>query len=42
MIGPTLKPHMSMIVRKKNVPIINEETKIQSFTIIYGSLDVLI
>jgi hypothetical protein len=33
---------MSAIVRKKVVPIIDEETKIPSFVVIYGSLDVLI
>jgi hypothetical protein len=33
---------MSTIVEKKDVPTIEEETKIPFFAIIFGSLDVLI
>jgi hypothetical protein len=31
-----------MIVGKKDIPTIDEKTKIPSFAIIYGSLDILI
>jgi hypothetical protein len=33
---------MSTIVGKKDIPTIDEETKIQFFVVFYGSLDVLI
>jgi hypothetical protein len=33
---------MSTIVEKKDIPTIDEETKIPFFAIIFGSLDVLI
>jgi hypothetical protein len=40
MIGLALKP--STIVIKQDVPIIDEETKIPFFVVIFGSLSVLI
>jgi hypothetical protein len=33
---------MSTIIGKKDIPSIDEETKIPSFSVIYGSLEVLI
>jgi len=33
---------MSTIIRKNKIPTIDEETKIPSFVVIYGSSDILI
>jgi hypothetical protein len=42
MIGLALKPQDVYNSRKKDIPTIDEETKIPSFVVINGSLDVLI
>jgi hypothetical protein len=42
MIGLALKPQDVYNSWKKNIPTIDEETKIPSFVVINGSLDVLI
>jgi hypothetical protein len=40
--GHALKPRNVYNSRKKDVPTIEEETKIPFFAVIFGSLDVLI
>ncbi len=42
MIGLALKPWDAYNCRKKDVPKIDEETKIPFFAVIFGSLDILI